>query len=678
MSIYNPYYAFEEEWEEFRHALATNFEQRIQGARKLFTVNTDRLWDAFLNNIPEDQRQVYDCRTCRHFVERFGGIVLLNESGDYESALWNMTPIGLFSSSLTAMQQYICNQKKVNGVFVSDVAVLGVPETQGWTHMSITLPAHMVNNSRLKNASQIRAEYAEDFRTLINALQTYNQNAVEQAIALLNTNAMYRSDRVLGIAKWFNKLQKKLAEAHTSVQKHNMIWYAIATAPTGYCHVRSSVIGSLLDDIIAGYSTRVIKARFEEKMNPANYMRSQSVPTANAIAQAEEIVEKLGVADSLRRRYARFDEVKERCIWLPRERQKADRETGGVFSHLRTKAKDITTPVSLDLPTTTMTWEKFKRTVLPEADQIEALVDNTSRFIALVTASVEGSELIFNWDNPFSWYYHGGIDGEMKRRVEAAGGKYENCVIRCSLMWDSYTDLDLHCVTPAEDHIFFQHKRGRCGGWLDVDANGGRATTKQPVENIRWQHNACNGHYRFMVHNYQDRNQRYNPYTIELQVGDHTYRYAGIMHQTGEQHEAFSFDYHNGVVSNMKIYQEATVEGVEDWGVVTQQFVPVKGIIPSPNIWDEETTNGSHTFFILEGCHDTNEEQGRGFFNEILKPELYEIRKTLEVYTAETPIEGADEADACGIGYAVDRDWNLTLKVTTDNSKRLIKIDRYD
>jgi hypothetical protein len=117
------------------------------------------------------------------------------------------------------------------------------------------------------------------------------------------------------------------------------------------------------------------------------------------------------------------------------------------------------------------------------------------------------------------------------------------------------------------------------------------------------------------------------------------------------------------------------------WGLTVGDFVEVKGILKSPNMWDEKSgnTNGNHTFFILDGCKDETEGAGRGFFNEILKPELKEIRKTLEAYTASTPIECADGADACGIGFSTDGVWDVVLKVTTESGGvRLIKIDRFD
>lgn len=578
-----------------------------------------------------------------------------------------------------AMNKIIGKAAKVNGVFASDCKTLGTPLTGVWEHMAVTLPVGMVNTSRVKNASQIMAEKLEDYRTLINAIQEYPVEIVEQAVALLQTDTMYRSDRVLGVAEWFKKLYDKI-EGTNSTQRNNLIWYMVGTAPSGFCHIKSSMIGTLLDDIKEGYSTRVIMVRFSEKMNPTNYMRTSSAPTANAIEQAEKLVAQLGIEDSLRRRYATFEEIIPKCFWLPVVKKVVEKTTGGIFSNVTPKEKlEVATPI-IDMPMTTMTWDKFIKTIIPTAEKIEAMLDNPNRFMALVTEAVEGSEGILNWDNPFSWYYHGGIDGEIKRRVEAAGGRYEDNEIRCSLIWENYPDLDVHCMTPRGKHIYYGEKRDNTGGWLDVDANGGGANTSSPVENIRWASHAPNGHYKFSVHNYQDRNRGNNPYKVELEVGGQIYTYSGFMTGTNDKKTVFEFDYQDGKVTNMKTADNVTTTNSEAWNVIMKTFVEVKGIVNSPNTWNGQTNpvNGCHTFFILKDCKDVSEGKGRGFFNEILKPELREIRKTLEVYSANTPIEGVDMADACGIGFTKDNDWNLILRVTSGKNTRLIKIDRLD
>ena len=57
-------------------------------------------------------------------------------------------------------------------------------------------------------------------------------------------------------------------------------------------------------------------------------------------------------------------------------------------------------------------------------------------------------------------------------------------------MWQADTDLDLHCVPPSGERIFFSHQRSNCGGVLDIDmTNIGQAehvegVGKTLIENI--------------------------------------------------------------------------------------------------------------------------------------------------------------------------------------------------
>jgi hypothetical protein len=66
--------------------------------------------------------------------------------------------------------------------------------------------------------------------------------------------------------------------------------------------------------------------------------------------------------------------------------------------------------------------------------------------------------------------------------VSAKGGD-----IQISLSWHNYNDLDLHCIDPAGEEIFFSNRRSsRTGGELDVDQNAHLPYNMSPVENIYW------------------------------------------------------------------------------------------------------------------------------------------------------------------------------------------------
>jgi len=66
--------------------------------------------------------------------------------------------------------------------------------------------------------------------------------------------------------------------------------------------------------------------------------------------------------------------------------------------------------------------------------------------------------------------------------VSARGGD-----IQISLSWHNYNDLDLHCIDPAGEEIFFGHRLSmHTGGELDIDQNAGPPYNMSPVENIYW------------------------------------------------------------------------------------------------------------------------------------------------------------------------------------------------
>jgi hypothetical protein len=190
-------------------------------------------------------------------------------------------------------------------------------------------------------------------------------------------------------------------------------WAAVAKAPAGFCHPRSSMIGTLLEDIAAGKSYEDVAKSFAAKMGPLQYQRPQAAPSTGAIKQAEELFEKLGLAPALRRRFARVDEVQ--ALWRPPAAQPVAKRGEGVFAHLTPKGAAPT--VAMVTPAITMTWEKFARTVLPDAAELELRVrmfPERANFGALVTAVDPEAPPLLQWDrpeqrNPVSWYvWHGG------------------------------------------------------------------------------------------------------------------------------------------------------------------------------------------------------------------------------------------------------------------------------
>jgi hypothetical protein len=368
----------------------------------LFTTNAAGLYEIYLGLLPGEQN-VHTCTACRRFVEGFGGLVTIDENGRARSAMWSCLPPAFYAPAVTAMRKEV-ERSRITGPFYSAEKRYGMPKTGAWTHFSATPERASVFVERALTAGQAMASKREDFRTVASALADFTPDLLTQALRLLEGEKLVRSERFIGPVRWLMKLHEDRAAAKDSRVRDNILWSAIATAPEGYCHPRASVVGSLLEDISAGLPFADVKARFDAKLHPLQYQRPQAAPAAGAIAAAEKLVEKLGIAPSLERRWARLDEIE--AIWRPKP-VAAKSGTGGVFGHL--KAKDDTPASALSIPPTTMTWEKFCRMALPGATSIQVMVPGHGNFIAMTTAVNADAPLILKWDNPVAWYvYHGG------------------------------------------------------------------------------------------------------------------------------------------------------------------------------------------------------------------------------------------------------------------------------
>lgn len=410
-------------YDNYLGRIAAHFRAAVDdGKTPLFTTDAQGLWEAYLAAFPDDQRQFHNCTACRHFIERFGGLVWISSISLQASAIWDEDAAPeLYKAAIAAMSR-IVRRANVTGVFLSSLEVLGQPETGVWRHFAVRPPPNRVFKHALKTAGQAMAEKSEDFITVSRALAEFTPVMLDQALTLLKSEALYRSEKVLGQAQWLRDLHTARAGVR-GVLRDNVLWRAIADAPAGFCHPRASMIGTLLEDIAAGLDFGEVSRKFAAKMHPLAYQRPQAAPSAGNIAQAEKIVEKLGIGPSLERRFARLDEVQ--TIWTPAPKA-PERQTGaGVFGHLEPKGEQPASPMRV--PPQVLTWEKFARAVLPDAKSIELLVPAHGNFAAMLTAQHFDSPPILQWDtieqrNPVSHYVYSG--GSSATSWDLTGGTW--------------------------------------------------------------------------------------------------------------------------------------------------------------------------------------------------------------------------------------------------------------
>lgn len=405
-------------------AVAANFAAHTG---PFFTTDAANLWKVYLDAMPAE-RQVHDCHSCKKFVENFGGLVAINEDGAAVSVVWSVgSGVPEFYVPVFDALSRAVSRSRVIGQFLAKEKVWGIPKTGTWTHIAVTPAASSVYRERALTPFQAMAAIKENYRTVSVALSEITAPMLDEALHLLSADQLARSEKFIGPVKWLRQLHErpkgKIGE--------NILWRAISLAPEGYCHPRASVISPLLEDIAAGLPYADIKARFDAKMHPLQYQRPQAAPAAGAVAAAEAIVAKLGIGPSLDRRFARSDEVQ--ALWRPRAPAPSTQPTGGVFAHVKTKTDAGVRPVNI--PAVSITWEKFKRTVLSDAAEIKFSVPSRGNFLALLTAATADAPPILKWDrdearNPVSGYvYHGGSGADQWR---LSGGSWVKVTAVCS------------------------------------------------------------------------------------------------------------------------------------------------------------------------------------------------------------------------------------------------------
>lgn len=381
----------------------------LTNGEQLFTtdVGGTQLWEFYLAALAPEDRQENTCSGCRKFVETYGNVVVVSEDGALESPFWAV-PIAdsRLTNSVLAVKSAV-EGARVNGVFLSSESFWGRAPHEPWEHLAVVPSPEQIYREGVHTAAQRSAALREDFRCLQAALTDYSPELLDKARILLEADTLARSEKFVGPVIWLLARHDE-RKAPDRRRGANLLWKATVSAPPGFCKPRAGMVGSLLDDLRAGLSVDEVKRRFDAKLDPLRYQRPQVAPSAGNIEQAERIFEKLGLAPALERRFATLDDVQE-WVWRPAE-PTPDPSRGGIFGHLSPKGREPRG--DLNLPEKTMTWVKFRDTVLPDAQQLDFYTPASSvHFCAFTTAVDPDAPPLMRWDredrrNPVSSYVY--------------------------------------------------------------------------------------------------------------------------------------------------------------------------------------------------------------------------------------------------------------------------------
>jgi len=401
-------------YQNFLVIFQNNFVWQTQQCKNLFKTKSQNLFDIFLNNLPvesEEEKQHFNCNACRSFVNKYCGLVTVDDNGIINPVFLNSSGMSeYYKTAIDEMYNYV-RKSIVSGVFYTNKKEWGHHITDEWSHMAITPERKFVYRSLVKTPGQYSAEKLQDYLMLIAAIKKYPEDSIVEVIKVLTTNQLMRSEKFMTSASWFLGIHKVIGDMGKR-ETSNYLWKVVAEAPVGFCHISSSMLGTLLDGIKEGLSFSRIKESFNEKMDPTQYQRPQTPPSVGNIDQAEKIVADLGIEKSLLRKYAKADEVIGASFWVstrcPDCNEKGRED--GVFSKLR--KNNVASVSKIDTPPISISWYKFAKTILPTAQEMKFIIPNSAPYCGILTCLHDDAPPIILWDsdseerNPYSWYVY--------------------------------------------------------------------------------------------------------------------------------------------------------------------------------------------------------------------------------------------------------------------------------
>ncbi len=643
-------------------------------------VTGDELWDHYLASFPEGtnpmfrERTEHDCSCCRNFVKNIGAVVYV-KGGEFHSVWDVVLTDDTYTVVAKAMSEFVKSKAIKQHFLVTEVQYgAAKTDTKGeiWTHFHAKVPNIFIAKH---NTSNYVGERSTDVAILRRSILEITDESVDMVDELIAQGSLYRGDEHKATVQLIKKLKREYNKLKTDQQKEFFLW----TNAKPSTRIRNTVIGTLLTDISEGEQLEVAVSKFEAKVAPANYKRPKALITQKMITEAKKTVEKLGIEDSLARRYAVREDISVNDVLFVDGSVKP-KLLGGAFDNLKPTKKAAPEFKNVE----DIGIKDFLANVLPSANEIEVFVKNKhmNNFVSLIAPEHAESKPLFKWDNGFSWSYTGEItDSDIRAAVQAKGGRVDG-VLRFSHSWNydkrNGSLMDLHVFMPGCEHksgknngygtpggqrVGWNNRSDRVsGGIQDVDYVDVAPAGYVPVENITFPDlkRLKDGEYLCKIHNWAHRAPTLGGFKAEIEFEGQIFEYeydkplankewvdvATITLKDGK----FSIEHHlpHGAQSKSA------------WGVETEEWTPVDLITRSPNFWDGKAIGNEHVFFMLKGC--VNGEGTRGFYNEFLRDDLHADRKVFEVLSGNLKVQ-YNEHQLSGVGFSTTKRDEILVRV---------------
>lgn len=680
----------------FAKLMARSFQELTKDAPNVFVadIEGDALFEKYLAAFPDGTNPIFkvrtehDCSTCKQFIRRAGAVIVLDDGK--VRTLWDKA-----AGSAPEFYAVVATQLRdaVLAAGVGDLFRVGANESSFGAQLSHSLDKdtqkaltwnHLHTGEIPRNLRALLPDTARgDYRTTVQVFERglleLDPEAVSTVLSLVQQNSLYRGEEHKPALIEFQRIQRAFLEKD-SAERRRFVWQYADNRASRF---RNTVIGTLVQDLSEGQDLERAVKSFENKVAPQNYKRTSALITPGMVKKAMETIEALGLESALERRFAAIEDVSVNDVkWVDGSVKPLMK--GGLSDVLMQHATAAKSTSKDEDRAEEIGIDDFMQKILPETQSMEILFKSAhfGNLVSITAPCNPEPKQLFRWTNDFAWSYGGNVADSIKERVKKAGGKVDGAILRVSLSWFNYDDLDLHIHEPAGrgargayGRIYYGNKRGWTGGTLDVDMNAGGGQTREPVENTVWAVKPPDGAYRVVVNNYMNRDGADPGFVIETECDGKLahYSYNKSIRTQQDVHVA-TLHMKGGHIERVEPGDSAVTAAnisQEKWGLQTEQYIKVNTVMLSPNYWGDNHVGNKHTFFVLEGAR--NNEDTRGFYNEFLHPRLEQHRKVFEVIADKTKCPAA-EKQLSGLGFSSTVKTSFLVRVQQGKKRRLLNV----
>lgn len=407
------------EYKRFYKILAENATKLLDGhASRVFHADVDRsaLYDAFILGLPEETRQDYACHTCRHFIQRYGALALVNDDGSLVPVFWNSQRVPhLFTKSVDSMKslfttaRVVAEYKPISGTASQRP---GHAELGGYPHFYFEFPPRRTTEPTSRLVTALSTQEAAQM--LERVLTDYSHATVKTGHQIMSQHKLPHADNHVAAAAYLLDLHAKsrIPTRKGTAARHNLVYrYAVAAFTGSLSQLRSGPLSIVLGLIESNTPFDEIKQQWSALTSPDKYMRPTAAPSMGNLQAAEQLFSDLGLtADDMRRRFLCADEIPTSVkLWQRQSTTLASTTTKPatktpmlkIFSSLAPHSSTSTSTSSTklqgpDLPPTPVSFTKFATTILPHASRVYIQLQPRHSINFLITG-YEGTKPLLQW-----------------------------------------------------------------------------------------------------------------------------------------------------------------------------------------------------------------------------------------------------------------------------------------